>query len=120
MTEGAGGTNASTPAGETSVSGLSDEFYEAVRAFAKDRNETMRMVFDDAVQAMINRIRAGEDVVFPAVRSGRGSNARHIRMTKTVLAGMIATCKKVKVHKSVFFHLALRDYLVSNGVDAPE
>lgn len=120
MTEGAGRTNASTPTGETSVSGLSVDFYEAVRAFAKDRNETMRMVFDEAVQAMINRVNGGEEIIFPAVRTGQGSNARHIRMTKSILADMIATCEKVKVQKSVFFHLALRDYLVSNGVDAPE
>ena len=119
MTESAGRSNASNSAAETSVSGLSDEFCEAVRAYAKSRNETMRVIYDEAIVAMEERVSGGETIVFPAVAIGRPYKARHIRMSKTAKSALDGMGKHLNIHRSVIFHKAVRDYLESNGVDTP-
>lgn len=110
----------SGPAGETSVSGLSDQFCETVKVFAASRNEKLRVVYEEAILSLIDRVNGGEDVFFPSVVTGRKWKARHIRIAADVKSAMTETCKRLRVHKSVFFHRALRDYLSSNGISAPE
>lgn len=119
MTESAGRSNASNPAAETSVTGLSDEFCEAVRAYAKSRNETMRVIYDEAIIAMEERVNSGEEIFFPAVAIGRRRTARHIRMSKAAKTALDGMGNRLRIHRSVIFHKAVRDYLESNGVDAP-
>lgn len=120
MDDSAEAQQASSPAGETSVSGLSDEFCETVKAFAKTRNARLRAVYDEAISSLIGRIDGGEEIFFPSVVSGRKWKARHIRIGSNVKSAMTETCERLRVHKSVFFHRALRDYLSSNGIEAPE
>lgn len=120
MTESAGRSNASKPTAETSVTGLSSEFCEAVRAYAKSRNETMRLVYEESIHAMSERINGGEEIFFPAVISGLKLKARHIRMSSDAKDELDALAIRLRIHKSIVFHKAVRDYLVSNGVDAPE
>jgi predicted transcriptional regulator len=107
-------------AAETSVSGLSEEFMEAVRAYAKSRNEKLRVVYDEAISDMVDRINGGEEVFFPAVVARQKWKARHIRLSPEIKDLLMDTCGKLRVHKSVFFHKALRDYLTSKGIAAPD
>lgn len=124
MTESAGAQAASSPATETSVTGLSDEFVEAIRAYAENRNEKMRKVYDEAILALTQRINGGETVFFPTVvaglSAGRKPKPRHIRISQEAMDAMTGTCDRLRVHRSVFFHKAMRDFLSSNGIDAPE
>jgi hypothetical protein len=108
------------PTTETSVTGLSDDLMDVVRRHAKDRGTPMRAVYDDAIMEMVGRITSGENVVFTATIPGRGARARHIRLTPEVAATLAETCADVRVHQSVFFLRALRDYLSSRGIDVPE
>ena len=124
MTDNAGAQRPSSLAAETSVSGLSDEFVEAIRAYATSRNEKLRMVYDEGIMALVERIKGGEEIFFPASVAGRsvGSawKARHIRLSREAKDAMNDMCGSLRVHKSVFFHRAMRDYLSSNGIDAPD
>jgi hypothetical protein len=108
------------PTTETSVTGLSDELMTVVRAYAKHRCQPMRAIYDDAITAMVNRIADGEKVFFPASIPGQGSRGRHIRLTPGVAAAMAKTCEANRVHQSVFFLRAMRDYLSSKGIDVPD
>lgn len=120
MTESAGRSNASTPTAETSVTGLSDEFCEAVRAYARSKNETMRLVYDEAILTMSKRINGGEEIFFPAVTRGQGKKVRHIRLSSDAKDELNNIATRFRIHKTIVFHKAVRDYLLSNGVDAPE
>lgn len=120
MTDSAEARKPSSPTAETSVSGLSDEFWEAIRAYAKSREEKQRVIHDEAITALVDRIDGGEDVFFAAVVARQKWKARHIRISAGVKDILTETCNKLRVHKSVFFHRAMRDYLSSNGIDAPE
>jgi hypothetical protein len=108
------------PTTETSVTGLSDDLMEAVRAYARQRGAPMRVIYDEAITAMVDRIDGGENVFFPATIPGRGAKARHIRLTPEIATDMAETCAAVRVHQSVFFLRAVRDYLSSKGIDVPE
>jgi hypothetical protein len=100
---------------------MSDDFMNAVRDFAdREYGGKMRALYEDAILAMIGRIDGGEKVIFPAVIAGRGWNARHIRLSPEVFELMTKRCGELRVHKSIFFHRAVRDYLSSKGVDTPE
>ncbi len=120
VTDNAGAYDSSNPATETSVSGLSDEFVEAIRAYATSRNEKLRIVYDEAIMALVERINGGEEIFFPVVVARQKWKARHIRISLESKEAMTATCDRLRVHKSVFFHRAMRDYLSSNGIDAPD
>ena len=120
MADNAGARDSSSPAAETSVSGLSDEFVEAIRAYATSQNEKLRVVYDEAIMALVGRIKDGEEVIFPAVVARQKWKARHIRISSDVKDAMTDMCDHLRVHKSVFFHRAMRDYLSSNGIDAPK
>lgn len=91
-----------------------------VRAYAKHRRQPMRAIYDDAITAMVNRIAKGEKVFFPASIPGQGARGRHIRLTSSVAAAMAETCEVSRVHRSVFFLRAVRDYLSSKGIDVPD
>jgi hypothetical protein len=80
----------------------------------------MRAIYYEAILALANRIDGGEEVVFTATIPGRGWKSRHIRITPEVYVAMSEVCQQQRVHRSVFFLRALRDYLSSKGVDAPE
>jgi hypothetical protein len=108
------------PTTETSVTGLSDDLMEAVRAYARQRGAPMRAIYDEAITEMVDRIGGGENIFFPATIPGRGARARHIRLTPEVAGILAETCAAVRVHQSVFFLRAMRDYLSSKGIDAPE
>ena len=108
------------PTIDTSVTGLSDEFMEAVRAYAKHRGVPMRAIYDEAITAMVDRIDSGENVFFGATVAGREWKPRHIRLTPDVAAAMTSACSVLRVHQSIFLHRAVRDYLSSKGIDAPE
>lgn len=110
----------SAASGETSVSGLSDPFFDAVRAYVADHDLTLRVLYEEAILSILERIDHGEDIVFPTVKVGRKYRSRHIRINRDVLSDMFAFCHRTSIHKSVFFHRALRDYLSSRGVDLPE
>lgn len=110
----------SSPTTETSVSGLSDEFVEAIRAYATSRNEKQRIIHDEAIMALVERINGGEEILFPAAVARQKWKTRHIRLGQETMDAMTDTCIRLRVHKSVFFHFALRNYLSSNGIDAPD
>lgn len=124
MADNAGARNPTSSAAETSVSGLSDDFMEAVRAYARERGEKLRIIYDEAITRLVEKINGGEKVIFPATVAGRSVKnewkARHIRLSAEVKDAMTNACTRLRVHKSVFFHLAVRDYLSSNGIDAPD
>lgn len=120
MTDNAGAQRPSSPAAETSVSGLSDEFVEAMRAYATSRNEKLRMIYDEGIMALVERINGGEEVFFPSVVARQKWKARHIRLSREAKEAMTGMCDRLRVHRSVFFHRAMRDYLSSNGIDAPQ
>ena len=122
VTDSAGAEQPSSPTTETSVSGLSDEFMEAVRAYATSRGDKLRVIYDEAIMTMVGRIDGGEEVFFPAVVAGRGRKfkARHIRVSIDARDAMNEACDRLRVHRSIFFHRAMRDYLSSNGIVAPD
>jgi|SRR3954468_13239623 hypothetical protein len=108
------------PTTETSVTGLSEDLMDIVRGYAKYRGLPLRAIYDEAIMEMVDRIAGGETVVFTAPIPGRGGRARHIRLTPGVATILAETCADVRVHQSGFFLRALRDYLSSRGIDAPE
>jgi hypothetical protein len=108
------------PTIDTSVTGLSDDFMETVRAYAKQRGAPMRAIYDEAITEMVDRIDGGEQIVFVATVAGREWKPRHIRLTPDVAAAMTSTCNALRVHQSIFLHRAVRDYLSSKGIDVPE
>jgi hypothetical protein len=105
---------------DTSVTGLSDAFMDAVRDYAKGRGEPMRAIYDEAITEMVGRINGGDQVVFTATVAGREWKPRHIRLTPDVATAMTETCAALRVHQSIFLHRAVRDYLSSKGVEVPE
>lgn len=124
MGDSAEASRPSSPTAETSVSGLSDDFMEAVRAYARSRDEKLRVIYEEAIGHLVERINGGEKVFFPAAVAGRSAGkpqkTRHIRLSADAKDAMIAACETLRIHRSVFFHLAVRDYLSSNGIDVPD
>ncbi|QQP93802.1 hypothetical protein IGS68_34320 (plasmid) [Skermanella sp. TT6] len=108
------------PTTETSVTGLSDELMNVVRAYAKQRCQPLRAIYDEAVSAMVERLDSDEEIIFVATIPGRKIRTRHIRLTPEVAAAMAEACGRARVHQSVFFLRSLRDYLSRRGIDAPE
>lgn len=124
MGDSAEASRPSSPTAETSVSGLSDDFMEAVRAYARSRDEKLRVIYEEAISQLVKKINSGKKVFFPAAVAGRSAGkpqkTRHIRLSSEVKDAMIAACEEQRVHRSVFFHLAVRDYLSSKDIDAPD
>lgn len=119
MADNAGARNPTSSAAETSVSGLSDDFCNAVRAFATSRDETLKTVYSDAILDLVERVNSGEDIFFPTVIR-KEWKSRHIRITAEAKEALINTADRLKIYRSVFFHKAVRDYLSINGIDAPQ
>mgnify|MGYP002716507184 FL=1 len=110
----------SRPSKETSVTGLSDELVAVVKEYASQCGEPMREVYDQAIDEMVSRIRSGDEVVFLATAPGLPWKARHIRLSYDVFDRWVDASAEQRVHKSVFFLKAVRDYLASKGVEVPD
>lgn len=110
----------SRPSKETSVTGLSDDLVAVVKEYAAQCSKPMREIYDQAISEMVERIRSGEDVVFIATAPGLPWKARHIRLSYDVFEQWRETSAAQRVHKSVFFLKAIRDYLAAKGVEVPD
>jgi hypothetical protein len=108
------------PSKDTSVTSISDDFFQVVQDYAASRGVPLRETYDEAVSAMVNRIRGGEDVQFLATVPGVPFKPRRIRMTPEIFDSMTEVCADRRVHQSVFFLRALRDYLAAQGIPTPE
>lgn len=101
--------------GETSFTGISQELRAAARAYTRRTGTTLRRIYDEAITLLIERISEGEDVVFRASIPKESGQPYHIRLSKDVLTDMERICDENRVHKSVFFRRALRDFLATRG-----
>lgn len=103
--------------GDTSFTGLPPELIDAVRELAKQRCVYPRDVFTDAIQELIPRLDAGEDIVWPRSRPRVGTRPYHARLEVGVLDEMRKACERHEVKTNIFFMAALRDHLRRSGVE---